>query len=60
VLNEYTGTLLMVSHDRDLIELLAERLWIIEDGELTTFHGSYAAWREALERADREAAPLSV
>jgi ATP-binding cassette subfamily F protein 3 len=60
VLNEYTGTLLMVSHDRDLIELLAERLWIIEDGELTTFHGSYAAWREALERADREATPLSV
>jgi ATPase subunit of ABC transporter with duplicated ATPase domains len=48
VLGEYTGTLLMVSHDRDLIEQLAERLWIIDDGQLTTYHGGYAAWQESL------------
>lgn len=52
VLADYTGTLLMVSHDRELIEQLAERLWIIEDGQLKTYHGGYAAWREALDRAE--------
>jgi ATP-binding cassette subfamily F protein 3 len=60
VLSEYTGTLLMVSHDRDLIAQLAERLWIIDDGKLTTYHGGYDAWREALERADQQAEALRV
>jgi ATPase subunit of ABC transporter with duplicated ATPase domains len=46
----------MVSHDRDLIEQLAERLWIIDNGQLTTYHGGYAAWQESL--AAEEEAPL--
>lgn len=58
VLDEYTGTLLMVSHDRDLIEQLAERLWIVEDGKLRVYHGGYAAWQEMLERADSPPASL--
>jgi ATP-binding cassette subfamily F protein 3 len=51
VLGDYTGTLLMVSHDRDLVDQLAERLWIVEDGRLHTYHGGYSDYMEALDRA---------
>lgn len=38
-LSAYTGTLLMVSHDRAFIEGLADRLWLIEDGQFYEYPG---------------------
>nr|WP_274704890.1 ABC-F family ATP-binding cassette domain-containing protein [Deinococcus geothermalis] len=38
-LTAYTGTLLMVSHDRALIEGLADRIWLLEDGHFYEYLG---------------------
>ena len=48
-LQAYDGTLLFVSHDRHLISLLAERLWLVEGGSLTTFEGTFEEWARQTE-----------
>ena len=45
-LKAYEGTLLFVSHDRHLISLLADRLWILEDGSLSVFDGTFEEWTQ--------------
>ena len=46
VLLTYTGTLLLVSHDRRLISRLADQLWIAQEGVLSPFNGGYEEWVE--------------
>ena len=43
-LADFPGTLLIVSHDRHLISLLAEQLLIVENGEAYIFAGSFEEW----------------
>jgi ATP-binding cassette, subfamily F, member 3 len=45
-LGEYAGTILLVSHDRALLEALASRVWILHDRHITDFPGSFAEWEE--------------
>ena len=45
-LGEYPGTILLVSHDRALLEALASRVWILHDRHITDFPGSFAEWEE--------------
>ncbi len=40
----YDGTVLLVSHDRALLEALTTRIWAIEDGRLTDYPGNFAEW----------------
>jgi ATP-binding cassette subfamily F protein 3 len=53
-LREWTGTLLVVSHDRRLLETITERLWVVEPGDAgdpgraVEFDGGYKAWRAAV------------
>ncbi len=50
---EYGGNLLFVSHDRYFIEKFATRIWMLEDGKIIDFRGSYKefrAWRERQEQ----------
>jgi ATP-binding cassette subfamily F protein 3 len=44
---DYTGTLLFVSHDRRLISLLADQLWIVEDGKVQAFRGNFEEWMQS-------------
>lgn len=53
-LNEYTGTLLLVSHDRWLIEQLDCKVLSMEEGK-AVFYEDYAAFRKAAQ-AERNAA----
>jgi len=41
VLENFSGTILMVTHDRFLINQLATQIWEIHDGQLQVFNGSY-------------------
>jgi ATP-binding cassette subfamily F protein 3 len=41
VLEAYEGTILLVSHDRYLIDRLATQIWEIRDHKLNTFNGNY-------------------
>jgi ATP-binding cassette, subfamily F, member 3 len=51
VLDEYEGTILLVSHDRYLIDALATQIWEIDEdrGILRTFKGSYSQYRQERE-----------
>ena len=56
-LNEYTGTLLLVSHDRWLIEQLGCRILLIEDGKGTLYE-DYAAFRSAAQQTRNASEPV--
>lgn len=43
---EYEGTLLIVSHDRYFINRLADRLYYMDNGELTEYIGNYDDFEE--------------
>jgi ATP-binding cassette subfamily F protein 3 len=49
-LAESPATILVVSHDRRFLETICERLWVVDDGLVATFEGSYRAWREAVSQ----------
>ena len=58
VLAEYQGTILLVSHDRYLIDALATQVWEIDEaaGRLTVYKGTYSeyhAFQEATHEAQR-------
>jgi macrolide transport system ATP-binding/permease protein len=53
VLCDYTGTLLLISHDRRFIENVAQRLIFIENKVLTTFEGTWAEYEESKKKADK-------
>jgi ATP-binding cassette subfamily F protein 3 len=38
-LNDYPGAVILVSHDRHLVELIADRLWLVADGTVKPFDG---------------------
>jgi ATPase subunit of ABC transporter with duplicated ATPase domains len=40
-LQKYAGTVLLVTHDHDLIEEVATRIWNFEDGRVDDFKGPY-------------------
>ncbi len=50
-LEEYSGTFLLISHDRYFIDSLVERIWYVEGGGVETFIGNYS---EFLERKTRD------
>ena len=59
------ATLLIVSHDRRLLEKVCDLLWVVDDGLAVPFEGGYRAWRSAVAdgwtakaAAEREASRL--
>ncbi len=42
------ATLLVVSHDRRLLEIVCEKLWVVDEGSAVAFDGGYQAWRAAV------------
>jgi len=42
------ATLLVVSHDRRLLETVCDRLWVVDDHLAAPFDGGYRAWRSAV------------
>src|SRR5690349_17654157 len=47
-LAESPATLIVVSHDRRLLETICERLWVVDDAMAVPFDGGYKAWRQAV------------
>jgi ATP-binding cassette subfamily F protein 3 len=50
VLSQFEGTILFVSHDRLLLDLLATRLMIINKGKVDFFEGSYSEYVEQKQK----------
>ncbi len=53
VLENFEGTILLVSHDRYLIDRLATQIWELREGRLHVFPGTYAAYMAERENAEQ-------
>jgi ATP-binding cassette, subfamily F, member 3 len=47
-MRETPATLLVVSHDRRLLETVCDRLWVVDAAAAAPFDGGYRAWRGAV------------
>ncbi len=47
-LNAYDGAVILVSHDAHIIELVCDRLWLVENGGCDRFDGDLADYRQLL------------
>ena len=45
-LNEYEGAVILISHDRHLVEATADRLWLVDGGTVAPFDGDMADYRQ--------------
>jgi ATP-binding cassette subfamily F protein 3 len=54
------ATLLVVSHDRRLLETVCEKLWVVDEGAAVAFDGGYRAWRAAVSSGWTVAEALEV
>lgn len=56
-LNEFTGAVILISHDRHLLEATVDRLWVVRDGTVTPYDGDLESYRlESLQRAKQASA----
>jgi ATP-binding cassette subfamily F protein 3 len=46
-LEAFDGTVLLVSHDRTLLRSLTTRVWVLHEGRITDFPGSFEEWEVA-------------
>src|SRR5262249_37660861 len=44
-INDYAGAIVLISHDRYLVEACADRLWLVADGTVAPFDGDIDAYR---------------
>ncbi|MBH5387732.1 ABC-F family ATP-binding cassette domain-containing protein [Bradyrhizobium diversitatis] len=56
-INEFPGAVIMVSHDRYLIEACADRLWIVADRTVTNYDGDLDEYRRLVLSARNADAP---
>lgn len=49
-LKRYQGAVVLVSHDRALLDAVCTSIWALEDGKLRVFPGNYSAWIAERER----------
>ncbi|GCD56510.1 ABC-F family ATP-binding cassette domain-containing protein [Acetobacter pasteurianus] len=54
-LADYEGAVVLISHDPHLVELVADRLWLVGDGKITPFEGDMAEYRAWLIEHNRAA-----
>ncbi|WP_138423107.1 ABC-F family ATP-binding cassette domain-containing protein [Maritimibacter alexandrii] len=56
-LTEYTGAVVLVSHDMHLLSLVADRLWLVKGGRVTPFEEDLEAYRKLLLTSDKPEKP---
>ena len=58
-LADYSGAVILVSHDWHLVELVADRLWLVEGGTVRPFEGDIEAYRDRLLEGEDDATGAS-
>jgi ATP-binding cassette subfamily F protein 3 len=62
-LQAYRGTICLVSHDRHLINAVANKVFVLTNGKAETFPGNYddfqAIWKKRLQSSELEPEPVS-
>jgi ATP-binding cassette subfamily F protein 3 len=60
-LNDYEGAVILITHDRSLMELVADRLWLAADGTVKPFDGDMDEYAKfVLDRAKQAVKPTQV
>ncbi len=58
-LNDFEGAVILISHDRHLIEMTADRLWLVADGGVSRWEGDLADYQKWLLDPARRSGPLA-
>jgi ATP-binding cassette subfamily F protein 3 len=56
-INDFPGAVVIVSHDRHLLEATTERLWLVGDGKVTNFEGDLDDYRRLVLSSGNDDAP---
>ncbi|UXU76390.1 MULTISPECIES: ABC-F family ATP-binding cassette domain-containing protein [unclassified Paracoccus (in: a-proteobacteria)] len=56
-LNDYTGAVVLVSHDMHLLNLVADRLWLVDQGAVTPWQGDLDDYRKLLLQGEERPEP---
>ena len=59
-LSDFHGAVLLITHDPDLVELIADRLWLVGDGTVKPFDGDLDDYRALLVERARPAAKIGA
>ncbi|WP_070119291.1 ribosomal protection-like ABC-F family protein [Bacillus marinisedimentorum] len=56
MVKKFDGAVIIVSHDRSLLDSLCTKIWEVENGSLRTYKGNYSSYRaqKELERKEQE------
>jgi ATP-binding cassette subfamily F protein 3 len=52
-INDFAGAVILISHDRHLIELTADRLWMVAGGRVQPYDGDMDSYRRSLLGTER-------
>ncbi|MBW9066096.1 ABC-F family ATP-binding cassette domain-containing protein [Rhizobium herbae] len=52
-LNDYEGAVILISHDRHLIEATVDRLWLVKDGTVANYDGDLEDYRNTIVQSSR-------
>ena len=55
-IEEFDGTVILVSHDRELLRSLTTRVWVLHNTHIVDFAGSFSEWEQASEARSQAAA----
>ncbi len=53
-INEFPGAVILVSHDRHLVEMTADRLWLVKDGRVRVYDDDLDTYRRTLLSGDEQ------
>ena len=56
-LNSYNGAVILISHDRHLVEASVERLWIVKHGRVLPYDGDMDSYRKEVLKGNRKQKP---
>ena len=56
-LTNYSGAVILVSHDMHLLSMTADRLWLVNDGGVAPFDGDLEAYRDMLLAREKTETP---
>ncbi|MDU8926572.1 ABC-F family ATP-binding cassette domain-containing protein [Alisedimentitalea sp. MJ-SS2] len=54
-LTAYSGAVILVSHDMHLLSLVADRLWLVKDGQVAPYDGDLESYRQMLLTPEKRA-----
>ncbi len=52
-LADYSGTIVLISHDRHFIDGVCDEVWEVADGQITPFMGGYSEYEARVQAGDR-------